>query len=433
MLSIIQSLFGISCLLGLAYVFSAQRRAISWRLVAYGILLQVALCLLVSHVPAVRQLFQSISVGFVTLLDFAKEGAKFVFGNELASPEGKLGFIFVFNVLPIIVFFAAVSALLYHFGVLQKIVLVFAWIMKRTMRLTGPESLSVASNVFLGMNETPLLVKPFIPNMTRSELMTMMTGGLAHLAGTVLAAYISFLGGSDAAARAQFASYLLLSSLMNAPAAILFAKMLLPETERDPQAPSKLEYEHANHGHFINAIVHGTADGVRLSVIIGAILMTFVSLIALSNHLLHGVGDWAGINAWIVASTSGAFDGLSLQYVFGQAFRVVAWLMGVSWTESLHIGSLLGQKIVINEFVAYLDMARMQSQHLLSERGTVIATFALASFANFSSVGICVATISSLAPNQHKHLGAIGMRALFAAILAGLCTACLANIFLTGL
>ncbi|WP_223879018.1 NupC/NupG family nucleoside CNT transporter [Chitinimonas arctica] len=420
-----------TCLLALGYAFSADRRAISWRLVGFGVLLQVVLCLLVSHVPAVKEGFRSVSMSFVTLLSFAREGSKFVFGEDLASPNGKLGFIFVFNVLPIVIFFSAFTALLYHFGILQKIVVVFAWVMKRTMRLTGPESLAVAGNIFLGQTEAPLLVKPFIKNMSRSELMTMMTGGLAHLSGSVLAAYVTFLGGADPEQQARFASYLLLSSVMNAPAAILFAKMLLPQTEIDPKGKEKFEYDHGHHGNFINAIVQGTIDGVRLAVIIAAILVAFVSLIAMFNHLLlHVVGNWWGINELIRSSTNGAFDGLSMQYIFGQGFRVIAWAIGVDWKETLHVGSLLGQKIVINEFVAYLDLTRMQAAGLLSERAIVISTFALASFANFSSVGICVAGIGSMAPNQQGNLAAIGMRALFAAILAGLCTACVANIFL---
>ncbi|MDK2123014.1 NupC/NupG family nucleoside CNT transporter [Parachitinimonas caeni] len=431
MASIIQSLFGMVCLLSLAWVFSANRRAINWRLVGFGFLLQVVLCLLVHYVPAITAGFSSISMGFVKLLSFAREGATFVFGSDLASPGGKLGFIFAFNVLPIIIFFSAFTALLYHFGILQRIVVVFAWVMKRTMRLTGAESLAVAGNIFLGQTEAPLLVKPFIKNMSRSELMTMMTGGLAHLSGSVLAAYVTFLGGSDPAAQARFASYLLLSSILNAPAAIIFAKMMLPETERENQPDQKFEYDQGHHGHFINAVVQGTADGIKLAVIIAAILVAFVSLIALGNSFLHNViGEIGGMNDAIKLSTNGAFDGLSLQYLFGEVFRVIAFAIGVDWKESLYVGSLLGQKIVINEFVAYLDLARMQSQHLLSDRSVVIATFALASFANFGSVGICVAGIGSMAPNQQRTLAGIGMRALFAAVLAGLCTACMANIFL---
>jgi CNT family concentrative nucleoside transporter len=431
MASILQSLFGMVCLLALGYIFSANRRAINWRLIIIGILLQVALCLVIHYVPAAREGFRTISLGFVKLLGFARDGAKFVFGNDLAAPEGKLGFIFAFNVLPILIFFSAFTALLYHFGVLQRIVLVFAWVMKRTMRLTGAESLAVAGNIFLGQTEAPLLVKPFIKNMSRSELMTMMTGGLAHLSGSVLAAYVTFLGGADPEQQARFASFLLLSSVMNAPAAIMFAKMMLPETEREPGAASKFEYDHGHHGNFINAVVQGTADGVRLAVIIAAILIAFVSLISMANSFLHGiVGEWWGINAAIVASTHGAFDGLSMQYLFGQAFRVIAFAIGVDWNETLHVGSLLGQKVVINEFVAYLDLARMKSQHILSDHSIMIATFALASFANFSSVGICVAGIGSMAPNQQHALASIGMRALFAAVLAGLCTSCVANIFL---
>ncbi|WP_269532675.1 NupC/NupG family nucleoside CNT transporter [Chitinimonas sp. BJYL2] len=428
----LQSIIGVVALLAIAWLCSYNRSKINWRIVLVGLALHTGFCLLFSQVPPARMALDSIGVGFVKLLSFAGDGARFIFG-DLANPGGKLAFIFAFNVLPILLFFSAFSALLYHFGILQKIVVGFAWIMKRTMQLSGPESLSVAGNIFLGQTEAPLLVRPFVARMTRSELFCLMVGGMSTLAGSVMAAYVAFLGGADPAAQAKFATWLLLASIMNAPAAVIFAKMILPEEDESHMSSNRLDYDHGQHGHFINALVDGTIEGLKLACIVAAVLLVFVSLIAFLNHMTQNVvGEWLGVNGVIRDATGGLFPGLTLQYLFGQLFRPVAWLLGVPWAETMQVGSLLGQKIVVNEFVAYLDLARLKDAGQLSPHSIMIATFALSSFSNFSSVGICVAGIGAMAPNQQQTLAAIGMRALLAAVLAGLLTATVGALWLTG-
>ena len=427
----LQSLIGIAFLILAAWLCSANRRAIHWRPVLMGLLLHSMACLLFSRVAPARAVLDTCGVAFVKLLSFSAEGSRFLFG-ELSDPGGKLAFIFAFNVLPILVFFAGLASLAYHFGILQRVVWVFAWVMRRTMRLTGTESLAVAGAVFLGQSEAPLLVRPFIPDMTRSELFCMMTGGLSCLAGSVLGAYVSFLGGSDPAQQSHFATWLILASIMNAPAAVVFAKLLMPESEMPTLPPNLLTIEKGKHGHFINALVMGAIDGMKLAAVIGSVLLVCVSLIALLNYLTQNwIGDWLGVNQAIAAHTGGVFPGLTLQYLFGQMFRPFAWLMGVPWAETLQVGSLLGQKIVVNEFVAYLDLARMKNAHMLSPHAIMISTFALSSFSNFSSVGVCVACMGALAPNQRPILAKIGMRALFCAVLAGLLTGSVSAMWLS--
>lgn len=427
----LQSLIGVISLLAIAYAFSANRRAINWRIIGIGLVLHSGFCLLFSKVVVARHMLESFSAGFVHMLNFSGDGARFIFG-DLANPGGKLAFIFAFNVLPILMFFSGLSALLYHFGILQRVVYGLAWLMKRTMRLSGPESLSVAANIFMGQSEAPLLVKPYISRMTRSELFCLMVGGMATLAGSVLAAYVSFLGGTDPVEQAKFATWLLLASLMNAPAAVIFAKIMMPEDDPEHMSSNRMDYDHGHQGHFINALVAGTVEGLKLAAIVAAVLMVCVSLIALINHLSQNwLGEMLGVNNWIRDSTGGAFSGLTLQYVFGQLCRPVAWLLGVPWNETLLVGSLLGQKVVVNEFIAYLDLGRMKEQGLLSAHSILISTFALSSFSNFSSVGICVAGIGAMAPGKQQTMAEIGMRALLAAVLAGLLTAAVGALWLS--
>lgn len=428
----IQAIVGMLFLLGVAYACSTNRKAIDWRTVAVGLALQSALYLIINYVPAATTAFTAFGTGFARVLSFAGEGSKFLFG-DLANAGGPLGFVFAFMVLPVMIFFSAFTALLYHFGILQRIVAGMAWFMKRTMRLSGPESLTVAGNIFLGQTEAPLLIRPYIKNMTRSELACVMIAGMSTLAGGVLAAYVAFLGGSDPAQQAKFATYLLMASFMNAPAAAVFAKMMFPETDREHESSQTLDYDHSlERNTAINAVVTGAMDGLKMAAAVATILMAVVSLIALANFAVKdGLGAALGVNDWIRQSTGGVFDGLTLQYLFGQVFRVFAFMMGVGWAESLQVGSLIGQKIVINEFVAYLDLAKLKAAGTLSEQSILIATFALSSFSNFGSVGICVAGIGALAPGKQKTLAEIGLRALLAAVMAGFMTATVAGLWLS--
>ena len=422
----VRGLLGIATLVGLAYLISRNKPAINWRLVLAGLGIQLVAGLLILKVSLVARLFDSLSQGFVKFLGFSQEGAAFIFGDLVNTSS--FGFIFAFQVLPTIIFFSTVSAGLYYLGILQKIVYGIAWIMTRTMRLSGAESLSAAGNIFLGQTEAPLLVKPYIADMTRSEVMCLMTGGMATIAGGVLGGYVAFLGGDDPVQQTRFAAYLLSASIMNAPAAIVIAKILIPEAQ-----PNEIKHDlHVNEEQLgvnvIDALSRGAADGLKLALNVGGMLLAFIAVIAAINYLLSDViGDLTGLNRWVVASTGGAFEGFSLEYILGQLFRVFAFIMGVDWSETLSVGSLLGQKTVINEFVAYLDLSEMKAQGVLQGKALVIATYALCGFSNFSSIAIQIGGIGSIAPNQQENLSRLGLWALLAATFACMMTATIAG------
>lgn len=420
-----RGLLGIVALLGVAFIFSANRKSIDWRLVGVGVLIQAVFGFLITRVDFVASLFLGLSRGFVKFLSFSQDGAVFLFG-DLAT--NSFGFIFAFQVLPTIIFFSTVSAALYYLGVLQKIVFAIAWVMAKTMRLSGAESLSAAGNIFLGQTEAPLLVKPFIPNMTRSELMCLMTGGMATIAGGVLAGYVAFLGGDSPEEQSRFAAYLLGASIMNAPAAIVMSKIIIPQTHVD-KLDDKLEVSGENLGvNLIDAMSRGASDGLKLALNVGGMLLAFIAVIAALNYFLSGIiGEYTGLNAFVIHSTGGAFQGFSLEYILGQIFRVFAWLIGVEWNDTLQVGSLLGQKTVINEFVAYLGLAELKDASAISPKSIVIATYALCGFSNFSSIAIQLGGIGSIAPTQQAELSRLGMRALLAASLACMMTAAIAG------
>lgn len=421
----IRGVVGIIALISIAYLLSRHRKSIDWKLVGSGVVLQIVIALLVLKVPVIRQAFETIGSGFVTFLSFAAYGAEFLFGDlarnsdAVANSRHNLGFLFAFQALPTVIFFSSITSGLYYLGILQKIVYGFAWIMAKTMRLSGAESLSAAGNIFLGQTEAPLLVRPFISRMTQSELHCLMTGGMATIAGSVMGAYITFLGGADPDQLVKFATYLLCASIMNAPAAIVMSKIFLPEL-----APEKIDKSlHVNKEtigvNVIDAFATGAADGLKLALNIGAMLLAFIAIIYAVNWILvDGIGAWTGLNTWVAESTNGTFTGFSLQYIFGQVFRIIAFVMGVSWTESLQVGSLLGQKMVINEFVAYLSLADMKNAGLLSEKSIIISTYAICGFANFSSIAIQIGGIGGMAPDRQGDLSRLGIKALLAASLA---------------
>lgn len=421
----LRGLIGVAVIVMIAWLCSANKKRIDWRLVVTGLVLQLVIAILVLKVELVRQAFESIGSGFVRFLSFGLDGAAFLFGDlarnsdAVAGARHNLGFLFAFQALPVLIFFSAVTSALYYLGVLQKIVHAFAWIMAKTMRLSGAESLSAAGNVFMGQTEAPLLVKPFIQRMTASELHCLMTVGMATIAGSVMGAYITFLGGSEPDQLVKFATYLLCASIMNAPAAIVMAKIFMPESE-----PEKIDRElkvnkESIGSNVVDALASGATDGLKLALNVGAMLLAFIAVIYSLNWILvDGIGEWTGLNQWVVQSTNGAFNGISLQYIFGQVFRVFAFLMGVDWAESVQVGSLLGQKLVINEFVAYLSLADMKAAGVLSEKSIIVATYALCGFANFSSIAIQVGGIGGMAPSRQGDLSRLGPRALLAASLA---------------
>lgn len=421
----LRGFIGILVLIFIAYLLSSYRNKIDWKLVGAGVLLQVVIAILVLKVPFIRSVFETIGSGFVKFLGFAAYGAEFLFGDLARNSDvvthsrHNLGFLFAFQALPAVIFFSSVTSGLYYLGILQKVVYGFAWIMTKTMRLSGAESLSAAGNIFLGQTEAPLLVRPFIGKMTQSELHCLMTGGMATIAGSVMGAYITFLGGSDPEQLVKFATYLLCASIMNAPAAIVMSKIFLPETEPE-KIDKTLKVNKESIGvNVIDAFATGASDGIKLALNIGGMLLAFIAIIYAMNWILvDGIGNWTGLNVWVVESTHGAFNGFSLQYIFGQIFRVLAFVMGVSWSETLQVGSLLGQKMVINEFVAYLSLADMKTAGTLSEKSIIISTYAICGFANFSSIAIQIGGIGGMAPDRQSDLSRLGMKALLAASLA---------------
>jgi concentrative nucleoside transporter, CNT family len=421
----LRGLIGIVVIVCIAWLCSSNRKKVDWRLVATGLLLQLVIAVLVLKVPFVRDGFEYIGGGFVKFLSFGLNGAAFLFGDlaknsdAVSGARHNLGFLFAFQALPVLIFFSAVTSGLYYLGILQKIVHVFAWVMAKTMRLSGAESLSAAGNVFMGQTEAPLLVKPFIQRMTNSELHCLMTVGMATIAGSVMGAYITFLGGSDPDQLVKFATYLLCASIMNAPAAIVMAKIFIPETEPE-KIDKELKVNKENIGsNVVDALASGATDGLKLALNVGAMLLAFIAVIfALNWMLVDGIGNWTGLNEWVVTSTNGAFNGFSLQYIFGQVFRVFAFIMGVDWAETVQVGSLLGQKMVINEFVAYLSLADMKAAGQLSDKAIIISTYALCGFANFSSIAIQIGGIGGMAPLRQGDLSRLGPRALLAASLA---------------
>jgi len=421
-----RGLIGIVAFIGIAVVFSANRRAIPWKLVIVGLTLQVTFGFLVLHVGIVRQLVEWVGLFFVRILDFNSAGAEFLFG-KLITDKATFGYLFAFNVLPTIIFFSALTSLLFYLGILQKIVFAFAWMMSKTMNLSGAESLSASANIFLGQTEAPLLIKPYLADMTKSELMAVMVGGFATIAGAVLVAYIGMLGGDSEESRLMFAKHLLTASVMSAPAALLTAKILQPQTE---EVSRNLDIPRNKIGaNALEAIANGTTDGLKLAVNVGAMLLVFTALIAFANWILSaGIGSWSGLNDWIASSTDGRYADFNLQYIFGVAFAPLAWLMGVEYGSLTVAGQIIGEKTILNEFFAYGTLGQMTSAGLLPNvRDQIILTYALCGFSNIASIGIQIGGIGTLAPNQRSTLAKIGVKALIGGSIACFLTACVAS------
>ncbi|MCB0760956.1 MAG: Na+ dependent nucleoside transporter [Flavobacteriales bacterium] len=419
-MDILRGLLGLLFLLGIAWVFSENRKAISWRLVGFALVGQLVLAVLILKAPFVKDLFEWVASLFRAISDFSNAGAQMIFGYELTNPGGSAGFVFATRVLPTIIFFSAVSSLLYYWGILQKIVYAFAWVMKRLLRVSGAESLAAAGNIFLGQTESPLLVKPYLDRMTRSEIMSLMSGGMATIAGSVLVSYIVFLGGDDPAEQLKFATHLLTASILSAPAAILAAKMIVPETDH---FNDKLELSKDRMGaNSLEAIANGTTDGIKLAVNVAGMLLVFTALIFGFNTGMSWLGDITGWNEWIAANTN--FDGLSFQFIMGYICAPIAWMLGVSWEDAILVGQLLGEKTVLNEFLAYISLGEMKAAGSFAhDKSIIMATYILCGFANFASIGIQIGGIGSLAPTRKGLLSKLGMKALLAGTLACLFTA----------
>lgn len=493
--------FGLFVLVLIAYAFSNNRRAVDWKLVATGISLQILFAAFVLKVPIGADLFDKLGKGFVHLLEFNKVGSEFIFGKLLDA--NTFGFIFAFQVLPTIIFFAALMGVLYHLGVMQQIVKGMSWAITKVMNVSGAETTSVCASVFIGQTEAPLTVRPYLEKMTESELMTVMIGGMAHIAGGVLAAYVGLLGGNDPAEMAKYAKHLLAASIMAAPATLVLAKVLIPET-REPLTRGTVRIEIERHSaNVIDAAASGAGDGLKLALNVGAMLLAFIALIALLNSPLQYLGTvtWSGwrivllaaigavllaaaaqlyrkarapgesplvgtdgtpldatrtgrvtggvvtcallgglallltaaayaadgatINAWLSAGKSAPVT-LSLQTILGYLLAPLAWLIGTPWQDAVLVGSFIGEKVVLNEFVAYVDLSK--NMHLLQEHSRVIAAYALCGFANFSSIAIQIGGIGGLAPGRRADLARFGLRAVLGGSLATFMTATIAGV-----
>jgi concentrative nucleoside transporter, CNT family len=414
-------LLGLAVLVGIAWAFSRDRRAVRWKLVATGVGLQIAFAAVVLEVPAGRVVLEAIARGFIVLLGFVDVGSHFVFG-KLADASA-FGFVFAVQVLPTIVFFSSLTTVLYHLGLLQRVVRTMAFCITKVLDVSGAETTAVCANVFVGQSEAPLAIRPYLEKMTDSELMTVMVGGMAHVAGSVMGAYVGLLGGDSPGERQFFAKHLLAASVMAAPATFVMAKMLVPEKgEPLTRGTVKLEVERA-HSNLIDAAASGAADGLRLALNVGAMLLAFVSLIALVNAPLRWLGD-------VLSARAGHTVDLSLQAILGFVLAPLAWVIGVPWSDAPLVGSLIGEKVVINEFVAYSDL----SAHIqeLGRRSQVIAAYALCGFANFGSIAIQIGGIGGLAPSRRSDVARFGLRAVLGGSLATLMTATIAGVLSGG-
>lgn len=417
--SIVRGLLGICFFVFFAWIFSADRKNINWALIAKGIILQLVIAVMVLKIPIIERGFDAVSGGFVTLISFTDYGFNFLFSSistgEVASPMLN----FAFKILPTIVFFSALVSLFYYWGILQKVVYVFAWIMKKFMKLSGAESLAAAGNVFLGQTEAPLLVKPYLNVMTKSEIMCLMTGGMATIAGGVLAAYVGFLGGDDPIQQAFFAKHLLTASIISAPAAIVAAKILVPETEQYKEDLTISKEKLGSNA--LEAISNGTSDGLKLAINVGAMLLVFIALMALCNAVMGWFGGFFSINELIATNTP--YEDLSFEFLLGYIGRPLVWIMGIDWADSLYVGELLGIKTVLNEFVAYPRLGEFKEMGLISERSVIMSTYLLCGFANFASIGIQIGGIGALIPSRKGLLSKLGMRALIGGTVACILTA----------
>jgi len=422
--TISRGLMGMLFLIVVAYLLSSNRKAINWNLVIKGLILQAVIAILVLKVPFISSIFDSIAYGFKTVTEYTSAGSSFLFRSFVDGEEGISSPLinFAFTILPTIVFFSALMSLLYYWGILQKFVWLFAWVMKKFMKLSGAESLAAAGNVFLGQTESPLLVKPYLMGMSKSEINCLMTGGMATVAGGVLASYISFLGGGDPAQEVFYAKHLLTASIISAPAAIIAAKMLVPETETINQ-DLKVSKEKIG-SNALEAISNGTTDGLKLAVNVGAMLLVFTALIAMANGLLGGFGDMINVNDAIAENTH--HEKLSLEMILGYICGPFMWVMGVETTDMWAAGELLGIKTVSNEFMGYIQLGSLKDKPVaeggVSERTAIMCTYMLCGFANFASIGIQIGGIGSLVPSRKGLLSSLGFKALIGGTLACLFT-----------
>ncbi|MRX65837.1 NupC/NupG family nucleoside CNT transporter [Maribacter luteus] len=428
--SLWRGILGMISLILISFLFSANRKAINWKTVGMGLGIQVLLAIGILQVPFIRRIFEFLGMIFNELLNFTLAGSEFILGNLLNLDNPNIGYIFAFQILPTIIFFSALTSVLFYLGIIQKIVKGLAWLLTKSLGISGPESLSVAGNIFLGQTESPLMIKAYLEKMNKSEILLVMIGGMATVAGGVLAAYIGFLGGNDQQLRLEFARHLIAASVMAAPGAIVISKILYPQTEEvNTDVSVSSEKIGAN---LLDAIANGTSEGLRLAVNVGAMLLVFVAFIAMINGILGWVGDMTTLNDWIAANSS--YQAFSLESILGTIFAPLMWLTGVQSEDIMQMGQLLGIKLAASEFVGYIQLAELKdvanATHFTYNKSVIMATYMLCGFANFASIGIQIGGIGSLAPGQRKTLSEFGMRAVLGGSIASLLSATIAGMIL---
>ena len=420
--NLLRGLLGMSFLIFVCWLFSSNRKAIDWKLVGFGIVAMVAFYLGVAKVSFINAFFDFLSRGFVQMINVEIESTRLLFSNLIEVRPDSWGFIFAVRVLPTIIFFSALSAILYYTGILQKIVYVFAWMLSK-LRISGAESVSTAANIFLGQTEAPLMIKPYLDRINRSEVLLIMVGGMANTAGSVLGAYVSFLGASQGNPE-FYALHLLTQSILSAPAAIIVSKMLFPQTEEVNMSVKVPKQKLGDN--FLDALSIGTTDGLKLAANVAAMLLAFTALIFVLNWILGAIGNWTNLNSVIAANTP--YQSLSFQMILGYIFSPIAWIIGVDSGDMLKVGQLLGEKTILNEFNAFVSFSDMISKGTITNpKSILIATYSLAGFANFASIGIQVGGISQLAPGQRKNLTELGLKALLGGTIACLMCGCIAG------
>ncbi len=426
--SLLRGLLGILALLFLAYLFSKNKKEIAWKTVGLALLVQVIIAAGVLKIDWVKGVFETLGGFFINVLKYTGEGVKMLLGD--LGDVNQYGFIFLFQALPVIIFFSALTSILYYFGIIQKVVGFLAWGLTKLLKISGPESLSVAGNIFLGQTEAPLMIKGYLEKMNRSELFLVMVGGMATVAGSVLGAYIGFLGGNDPVQRLEFAKSLLAASVMAAPGSVAIAKIIYPQTE-EIQPDIKISSSKIG-SNFLSAISIGTGEGIKMAVNVGAMLLVFFALIAMMSGMLSSIGGVIGLNAWIAENT--IYSTFSIEFILGYLFAPLMWLIGVAKEDMALMGQLIGIKLVASEFVGYTQLVSLKDSasaiHLTYQKSVVMATYMLCGFANFASIGIQVGGIGIIAPKIRKTLTELGFKAMIAGTLVSLMSATIAGIIL---
>lgn len=426
--SLLRGVVGIITVLAVSYLMSSNRKKIDWKLVGSGLLIQFVLALSVLYVPFVGTLFELLGKAFIKLMDFTQAGVGFLLGPYATKSNG---FIFLIHSMPVIIFFTAIVSLFYHWGIIQRVVGAFSWVLRKFMNVSGAEGLVVSGNIFMGMTESPVLIKNYLPSMNRSEIFLVMVAGMGTIAGSVMATYIGMLSGGDPAARLLFAKHLLSASVMAAPGSIVIAKMLCPQTEPVTEQEVKVSLENQHHN-ILEALASGTSVGIKLVVNIAAMLLVFISMVALLNYVSEGlIGKYTGLNDWVVSVTDGKQQGFTFQFILGIILSPFMWLIGVPFDDMMLVGSLLGQKTILNEFVAYFQLQQWKDAGLfVYDKSIIMSTYILCGFANISSIGILLGGLGVLTPNKQNLISKLGIPTMIGGALVSIMSATMVGMIL---